>query len=685
MRRLILLLTTHLIFFFSIHAQSFTAEQKAYLYRIIQKTPILNRNLQTCFVFDKESFRRTSQFRSYIDYNAIEYYQINNPDSLLINWKQITEAAPGLIAEASTLLALYELNEQLKNIVNTRNKSDSLYLTLKKGLQNKLPTKLKDKKKDKVLFVVIHPSLPLKIKLQQLNNLKMKAKEQERIMNQWRSIVNQIITQRSKDFFHRINPHKQYNHLLMPAAGEGSGTAGLLYETEPHPEEIDKPWYGKAIGLFTYELRSHNDEVKPKDMRSGIIQLDKEDGRAFHFSLWGLNSSFKPLVVVTSNNKSYHLFSDFQSMELSPDPSQGEGISFIDRINQTREKLIDEPLREMQAESSLLTILDKEYQIKEEIEVHLEKLGLEIDSLKKLTPLPETAINYRRSLIESNLTNLSNKEKRIKNLEDKLTAEYKKLDNARLKVEKMETSLGPNPQSWTKTNDIYTYSDGVWFNSTTQDLVFPDSIKPDEVKIDLLSASYSLQGEERDEVQLLVNNVTAPNIESKELVVNSTDTLLFTHYFYPDVFTIEPSDTYNRHWDSLNIVQVQLKIQPMMLKVDSTRKYNNRNREYLLPITRLGKQRFAKAEIIINGDTAIVTIKSSTDPVPTQLSGLPNRVKQELNIHSSSIANNNYLATLRGLSFLKTLGLKASIDTIKINYPISEHQFKILWEYINTP
>ncbi|MBS2101010.1 hypothetical protein [Carboxylicivirga linearis] len=684
MRRLILLVTLHLIFF-SINAQSFTAQQKAYLYHIVQKTPVLNRNLQSCFIFDKEPFRQTSKYKSYIDYNAIEYYQINNPDSLLIKWKNISKAAPGLIAEASTLLAIYELNEQLKAIVNTKNTSDSLYLILKKALQNKLPAKIKEKKKDKVLFVVIHPSLPLKIKLQQLNNLKLKAKEQERIMNQWRVNINQIISNRSKDFFHRINPHKQYNHLLMPAAGEGSGTAGLLYEAEPHPEEIDKPWYGKAIGLFTYELRSHNDEVKPKDMRSGIIQLSKEDGKAFHFSLWGLNSSFKPLVVVTSNNKSYHLFSDFHSMELSPDPSQGEGISFIDRINQTREKLIDEPMKKIQAESSLLTILDKEYQTKQEIETKLETLGLEIDSLKELTPLPEAAINYRRNLIESNLTNLTNKEKRIKNLEDKLTAEYKKLDNARLKVEKMEASLGPNPQNWTKKDDIYTYSDGVWFNSRTQDLVFPDSIKTQEVKIDLLSASYSLQGEQRDEVQLLVNNVTAPNIESKEVNITKNDTLLFTHYFHPDEFTIEPDDSLNIQWDSLNTVMVQLKVQPLILKSDSPKRYKNRKREHSLPTTHLGEQRFAKAEIIINGDTAVVTIKSSTDPVPTQLSALPIHIKQELNIQKSSVANNNYLSALRGFSLLKALNVAVSVDELKIAYPLSEHQIKILWEYINKP
>ena len=668
-----------------ITAQNFTPQQKAYLYRIIQKTPVLNRNLNEQFLFDKEAFRRTAQFSTYIDYDAIEYYQINNPDSLLIDWNKLNEAAPGLIAEASTLLAIYELNEQLKSIIYNESTTDSLYLSLKKTLSKKLPTKLKDNKKDKILFVVIHPSLPLKIKLQQLSKLKLEAKEQERLMNQWRITLNKTISQRSKEYFKRISPQKQYNHLLMPAAGEGSGTAGLLYETEPHPDETDKRWYGKAIGLFTYELRAHRDEVKPQDMRSGIIQLKKDNGSAFHFSLWGLNSSFKPLVVITANNKSYHLFSEFQTMELSPDPSQGEGISFIDRINQTKEKLIEEPLKKIQAESSLSSILNKEYQTKAEIEARLETLGLEIDSLNEQTPLPKAAINYRRSLIESNLTNLTNKEKRIKNLEDKLSGEYKKLDNARLKVEKMEAALGPNPQNWQRIGSIYTFKDGVWFNSTTQDLVFPDSIKPEEVKIDLLSASYSLQGEQRDEVQLLVNNVSAPNIESKEEVGSINDTIRFTHYFHPDVFYVAPYDTLNIQWDSLKVIQVQLKAQSMRLSADSPKKYKNRNREHSRPLTQLGKQRFANAEITISGNTAVVYIESSTDPVPTQLSALPIYIKQELNIQKSSVANNNYLAALRGLSLLKALNLSVSVDEIRIDYPLSEHQLKILWEYVNTP
>nr|WP_321451114.1 hypothetical protein [uncultured Carboxylicivirga sp.] len=690
MRHLIIFLSLSLLTL-HINAQSFTPQQKAYLYRITQKTPVLERNLSNCFHFNKQDFIRPTLYGTIIDYDAIEYYQHNNPDSLTINWIQLSNSAPGLIAEATTLLALYELNEELKNIIKHSLFDNELYQTFKKELRNSLPDKLKDKKKDDVITTVIHPSLPLKIKLQQLDKLKLAPKEQQKLMNQWRNILNKIITERSKKYFQQISPEQQYTHLVMPAAGEGSGTAGLLYETETHPDDTNKRWYGKAIGLFTYQLRVRKNQVIPEDMSSSNIHLKQDDGNAFHFSLWGLNSSFKPLVVITANNKSYHLFSDYESKELSPDPSKGKGISYIDRINQTREELIDKPLKELQAQSSLSTILEKEYQIKADIEAQLETLGNEIDSLQEIEPLPETAITYRRTLIESNLSNLTKKEQRIKSLEDKLKSEYKQLDNARNKIAKMEELLGPNPQEWSKSIDVYTFSDGVWFNAQTQDLIFPANTKPSEIDITLLSASYSLKGEQRDEVQLLVNNVSAPKIISNKSVNSPTETFQLKHYFYPDEFLISEDESILSESDSTSIIpntlsdiNIQITIPNYTLSNTTPKYYQNREREFKLPITNLGKQRMANAEIIIHNDSANIQITSSTDLVATRLSQLPEKHRDLLKIKSSSLQNNKYLATLRALSLLKLLEIHIDLDKIIFPKELTQEEIEILINFIES-
>nr|WP_321408757.1 hypothetical protein [uncultured Carboxylicivirga sp.] len=666
----------------SIFAQSFNPQQRAYLYRIVQKTPVLYHNLQQYFLFNKESFIQYNAYKSNVDYNAIEYYQINNPDSLQIDWSGIALTDPGLIAETATLLALYELNEQLKTIVNNDQYADKLYLIFKTKLSKNLPSKMKDKKMDEILFTIIHPSLPLKIKLQKLNDFKLEPKTQQHAMNQWRIELNRTIENRSKDYFKLINPVNKFDHLLMLAAGEGSGTAGLLYETEPHPDGSNKSWYGKAIGLFTYEVVAHNNMVIPKDICSTVIKLSDDDGKAFHFSLWGLDSTFKPLVVITCKNKSYHLFSDSKTKTLSPDATESKGISYIDRIKQLQEELIDKPLFDLKSEGSLLAILEKEYQSKNDMESRLEKLGLEIDSLQKMEPVSETAINYRRTLIDSHLTNLTKKAVRIKELEDKVAKEYKQLDNAQRKIEKMEALLGPNPQSWKKKDSIYYFADGVWFNIASQDLVFPDSIKPNEVKIDLLSASYSLLGAQRDEIQLLANTVSSPVIKTPEPSAIKVDTIQLKHYFNPDEFSIKKDFINDVLNDSLPSIDIEIIIQPTIAINSKPQHYKNIEREFELPLTQFGKQRLVNADIINNGDSIRITITSFTDPVATRLSQLPSEIRQKLNVQNYSKENNKYLAMLRALAFLQRLPI--SIDSHNILFPkaIEEEESKLLFQHI---
>ncbi len=668
---------------FNIKAQSFSNKQRAWFYRIIQKTPVLKRNLDDCLIFNQQPFILNTINGPKIDYDAIEYFQIQQPESLHINWTGLNQRSPGLIAEASTLLAIYELNDELKHIIHNHSINDSLYLSFKKVLTPGLPSKYNSRRTDELLLTIIHPSFPLKIKLQQLDNLKLSAHDQKKLMNLWRVTLNNIITNRSQFFFEQIAPEQEYMHLQLLAAGEGSGTAGMLYESEPHPKFPDKPWYGKAIGLFTYEIDTHKEKVSPKDMRSSTIRLTNENPNAFHFSIWGLNSSFKPLVVITANNKSYHLYSDFQSKELSPDPSKGSGISFIDRIHQTNEEQIEKPLKSLNAESSITNILNKEYQTKILIEDKLLALGLEIDSLQQIKPVPETAINYRRTLIDSHLTNLTKKEERIKNLEDKLTKEYRQLDNARNKVEKMKALLGPNPQEWHENNGIYTYSDGVYFSEITQDLIFPDTLKPSSIKIDLLSASYSLLGEQRDEVQLLVNNISAPILQKVRSTTNDADTIHFTRHFFPDEFRINNHDSLKSNVDSASFFKINLISWPGQPNKDNIT-YKDRERELTYPLTGFGKQRFACAEIIIKADTIVINIESSTDPVPTRLSQLPVTRLQQMNITGYSAKNNYYLAALRALSLINAMQLNINIDKVIINTTVPKDHITLLWQYIQS-
>lgn len=684
--RLILFLTISLLIAHTTVCQNLSHKQKAWLYRITQKTPVLYRNWNTHFEFDSKPFQQKSFHGVQIDYDAIEYFQINNPESLMIHWSKIANSSPGLIAEASTLLAIYELNYHLVNTYKKASYTDSIYIQFKTDLGTSLPPKTKEKRKDKILNCVIHPSLPLNKKVEKLSkNCKLELKEQEELLNQWRIVVNKYIDQRSRYFFQQINTSDEFHNMLLLAAGEGSGTAGLLYEKEIHPEDANKLWYGKAIGLFTYNLNLKQGKLKPDEKTRGQISTFNNSAASLHFSMWGLNSSFKPMVVISANKKSYLLFSDIHSMELSPDPKRGEGISYIDRIEQYRNKHLSEAIKELEKENSLHTILDKELAQKETIEFKLERLELDIDSLKKIKPQPEAAITHRENIINSYLSSLTQKEARVKSLQNKISNEYRKIDQARKKVQRMKEVLGENPQKWTENKNEYLFNDGVIFSKLTQDLIFPDSIKPDEIHIDLLSASYSQKGDQRDEVQLLVNSTTPPSfVTEKNSKTPDADTLRSILYFKPDEFQTVISDNFSNLMDSIDISQIILKTAPLRLRADSPKKYADREQELKLPLSKLGLQRFAETEIIIRNKKATITITSSTDPVPTRLSTVHSRLKKELNINEALVRNNNYLSVLRGLFCLNQIVENIEIDQLKIHYPISENEVLLLWNHLRS-
>lgn len=684
------IIVTVLFFSFSlvIGQSKLNPEQSAWLYRITQKTPVLQRNWNTFITFDKTPFTRSNINGTVIDYDAIEYYQSHNAEELNIDWSALATSSPGLIAEASTLLALYELNQLLLKVVQHGATEDSTYLALSKKLKVYLPAKTK--KAIQITQTVVHPSLPLKIKTGQLDKFRLNAEEQKKLLNGWRTILNNYLQQRSQHFFTQLSSNGAYYEMLLLAAGEGSGTAGLLYEQEKHPDGDNKRWYGKGIGLFTYEMRVRNNEVLPRENTQSQVKNLKAKQNSLHLSLWGLNSSFKPLVVVTVDNKSYHLFSDFKSKELSPDPRQSTGISFIDRIEQNRQKLIAEPLNEIQGEGSLSSILEKENASKAKIEAKLTQLEGEIDSLQQLVPVSENAINYRRKSINSLLSSLSDKTERIARLEKKLSEVYRNIDRAETTIANMTKQLGPNPQTWTEVAGRYTFADGVIFDKNSQDLIFENGTSEKKsIKIHLLSASYNLKGAQRDEVQLLVNSTSAPKaqkVAQAEGTKFMNDTIIQNSYFYPDAFTLNELS-----YASFSLIcafpdtlpySIQLKSKPIKLLADNPITYADLKRERQVPITEMGKQRYALFECIRTQDEVQLIITSSCDPVPTRLSQLPESLRQKLNITESSVSNNHYLSVLRGLYILHAYFGYKQVENIELHYPISKESIRIIWEHV---
>ena len=98
------------IFSFSQENSKLTAEEKAYFFHIVRKSPILEKNIGRYIEYKGPQITFAS---GDINYDSIESIIINNPNLLFIRTSEIVKSPKGLIAEAANKMALMELNKIL--------------------------------------------------------------------------------------------------------------------------------------------------------------------------------------------------------------------------------------------------------------------------------------------------------------------------------------------------------------------------------------------------------------------------------------------------------------------------------------------------------------------------------------------------------------------------------------------
>src|SRR3990167_1322506 len=85
-------------------------EERAYLYHIVKKSPILDQNIGRYFEYKGPMVRFMNKE---INFDSIETIIINNPEQLFIRTSEIGKSPKGIIAEAANKMALWELNKVL--------------------------------------------------------------------------------------------------------------------------------------------------------------------------------------------------------------------------------------------------------------------------------------------------------------------------------------------------------------------------------------------------------------------------------------------------------------------------------------------------------------------------------------------------------------------------------------------
>jgi hypothetical protein len=101
--------------------EDLTPEERAYLFHIVKKSPILNHNFGRYFDYQGPQIKFSN---GALNYDSIELVIINQPEALVIRKEEIAKSPKGLIAEAANKMALWELN---KTLLAKRSDPDDFY------------------------------------------------------------------------------------------------------------------------------------------------------------------------------------------------------------------------------------------------------------------------------------------------------------------------------------------------------------------------------------------------------------------------------------------------------------------------------------------------------------------------------------------------------------------------------
>ncbi len=546
------------IFSFSQENSKLTAEEKAYFFHIVRKSPILEKNIGRYIEYKGPQISFAS---GDLNYDSIESIIINNPSLLFIRSSEIAKSPKGLIAEAANKMALMELN---KILLAKRFENEEDIALYQSKLQNfddllikKLPrSAIKEDAKGnesphKKIYTVLDPVLSLEEKREMMSSFYFLTKsDQLNALDAINFAVNKYVENRAYYIYKALGGEAEFFTNILVAAGDGSNTTGLLDERERDEQGRWNKGMPKAVGLFPYQLELKSGEkgeniIYPKRFTVNYLQtVGNHKMTNLHFDVWGYNSKKQTTVVIEKKGLSYHLFGSGSTRFLSPDSSFADGATFqsvIHELEFIKIKKLNEMISgkrgfdywignyEKKKTQSAKDIrkLELEYNdfgntsiitknkmsrkgMKELKKSRTERPNEQIDPKKSANIKPKTdSQRDKRSIIQEELISENEKYKsyvaNIKNLKYEKVNAQKILAEYQLKLNYYNSLMGTNWAKFTYKNGIYTFSDSTTFDMLTQEFQFPESEVSDTFEVRLLSIPYSCLSKQADEVMLHIH------------------------------------------------------------------------------------------------------------------------------------------------------------------------------------
>jgi hypothetical protein len=560
-------------------------EEQAYLFHIVRKSPILEKNIGRYLEYKGPTISFAS---GEMNYDSIESILINNPEFLFIRTSEIAKSPKGLIAEAANKMALWELNK----ILLAKRLEDDAELAIyaskieqfEKILVKLLPPRAtKEDEKGvhphKKIYNLLDPSMSFDDRLSMIEGYHfLDQNDQLNTLEAINRAVNKYVEKRTYTFYKALGGESEMFANVLVAAGDGSNTTGLLEEREKDENGRWNKGLPKAVGLFPYQIEMISGEkrvmtIEPKRFASNKFKLVGNNKITnLHFDVWGYNSKKQTTVVIEKDGLSYHLFGSGQTRFLSPDSSFSEGATFQSIINELKNVKIKTLHDRIYGKRGFDYWIGHYEKKKEEAAKEIKKLEIEyndfgftqiktknkmskkgkkeakelrnknpystIDPSKTENVRPKTdSQKDKRSIIQDRLIRENEAYKSyVKNIKDlkyekenaeKIMAEYQ------LKLNYYNQLMGTKWAQYTYKDGVYTFEDSTIFDMKTQEFQFKESEDTTSFEVRLLSIPYSSMSKDADEVMLHIHLTDAEPAYDARLQIRLEDA------FGSDAFTLD--------------------------------------------------------------------------------------------------------------------------------------------------
>lgn len=517
-----------------------SAEERAYLYHVAEKSLTLKRNIGDLFNYKGEpvyfKFKEKRKTDSIINYDSIEQNIIYEPSLLEINSYEFSSIENGLLAELASKLALQSLYRELKRREEIKSEgiSNQVYNQFLDTLTAYLPNKAiryRNEKNEPIPKVIelLDPNLSFFERANQLKELSsFKLIEQQEVMNAIYIATQLYIQLKGKEYYTKIGGQKEFYSYLQ-AVGDGSSTSGLLNERELITEGkrgIGKP---KGIGLFTYETgfkthKGNHQVLSPKQSVSNDFYGIEKDLTNIHLSMWGFNKRLQTTVVIRNKDSVYLLYASKVNKELTPDTTFGAGSTVHGIIYKLENKSIPDLDESINGKTGLKFKLEEAKEAKalnllkiKETEFELKSGSQKNHKLKKKNKVVTRENGQSRvastrgeiKRLQNKLAYLINRqaqiEKILANAEADLKEEEERLQRFRDRLVELKGFIDGKQLGYSKFGYIYTFEDGCTFNSYTQNFKIPADLKIEDFSIRLITIGPDAMSDRVDEIQLLSN------------------------------------------------------------------------------------------------------------------------------------------------------------------------------------